>query len=355
MNDLKYPVMAEIVRCKRCILPSTYPGIYFNENGVCNFCENHPAQVYLGEDTLLKIINKKKGDRHPYDCLVPISGGRDSTFVLYQLKETYKLNVLAYHYDNGFVSNVAKENIERISKRMDIEVISLKAKNNLHCKYLGQLIRFNLRKSMAHTLFCLCSGCGNGIWGGAYKVATEKSIPLVVFGESNMESGRAKQIFTQKLTRTTSEKLKDIKDDPIQFLVRKYYSILLRRAFPLHDFTDIQKVNYYDYVNWDENIILETISSKLGWNSEPGMHSWRFDCKIHVLVNYIHNRLYGFTEKDELYSKMIREGMISRQEALRIIDASTSKTDHEMEIIKEVLEKLSLNIEEKRLILDSRP
>jgi len=62
-------------RCKLCILPETYPGIAFNEEGICNFCLNHKKRSVLGEDELKKVLYSRRGKK--YDCVVPVSGEED--------------------------------------------------------------------------------------------------------------------------------------------------------------------------------------------------------------------------------------------------------------------------------------
>ena len=340
--------------CNRCILPANYPGILFDEEGICNYCLNYETQTYLGESEFKRILSSINGKGGCYDCLVPLSGGRDSTFVLYQMKNRFKMNILAYNYDNGFVSSIAKQNIKRTAEKLQVEVVKLKSKRDIQCKNLRHLIKLGLNKSPENVLFNLCSGCGNGIWGGAYKIAKGERIPLVIFGESEIESGTAKTIISEGLVRTWKDKIRDAIKMPGNFLFRKYYSILLEKEFPLHDFTDIRKVNYYDYIKWDKNSILSVIQNELGWQSEAGNSSWRFDCKIHVLVEYMYKKLYGFTEKNERYSRMIREGMLTREDALSKINSYTGENEKEMEVINQLFDRLKLKNKERYSILNPK-
>ena len=82
-------------RCNRCILPDTVPGITFDEKGICNFCHSHSEESCLGEEALEKLISLIRSKDNKYDCIVPLSGGRDSTFVLYIARAVYNLKVLA--------------------------------------------------------------------------------------------------------------------------------------------------------------------------------------------------------------------------------------------------------------------
>jgi tRNA(Ile)-lysidine synthase TilS/MesJ len=316
------------------------------------YCLDYDSPKYLGVQAFEKILDTSKGKGNRYNCLVPISGGRDSAFVLFQMKKKFNLNVLAYNYDNGFVSSTAQQNVKNITENLGIDLVSMKSKRDIHRKNLRHVIKLNLHKSPEHLIPAFCEGCGFGIWGGAYKVAKEKGILLVIFGESKMESGTAKKILGERLRPGKKEKLKYVLKMPANFVFRKYYSILFEKEFPPNDFRDIQKINYYDYIKWDENEILSVIRNEMGWRQEEGMSSWRFDCKIHAVVSYLHKKLFGFTEQDELYSKMIRDNQITRDEALARLALNAKNDEKELEIVSQVFEILNLDQHEQEAILN---
>jgi len=338
-------------RCTRCILPETYPEIRFDEEGVCNYCRSYVPAAYKGEDALQELL-----DAHPsgseWDCLVPLSGGRDSTYTLLQLVTKYGRRVLVYNYDNGFVEKVAKDNIRAIAERLKVDVVSRASRNDAQCRLARHLTRMNLRKSPAHVMTALCSGCRNGIWGGAYAVARERDIPLVIFGESSMESGVFKRKYFPRFTPSSFEKALFMLKMPINFLQRKQAARLINREFPLSPADGvIRQINFFDYEEWNEKKILSAIQDRLEWRHQAGQSTWRFDCQIHALVNRMTYRLIGMTEKDELYSKMIREGQISRYEALEKISGKGMDAEQEKRVINAVLDRLQLNEKEKGKIL----
>lgn len=110
-------------RCKKCILPSNYPYIKFDENGTCNYCNSHIVNNYLGADALYGLIDKIKSENRKYDCLVGLSGGRDSSFLAYKLVNDFNMNVLAYSYNNGSMTECAIENVKKISEKLNIDTI----------------------------------------------------------------------------------------------------------------------------------------------------------------------------------------------------------------------------------------
>ncbi|MFV0266018.1 MAG: hypothetical protein ACK5HT_02675 [Draconibacterium sp.] len=338
-------------RCEKCILPDTYPQIQFDDDGVCNECKNYKAIEYKGEEALRKLLSDTVSHSE-WDCLVPLSGGRDSTFTLHQLVKKYKKRVLVYNYDNGFVEPIARENIQQIANTLGVKVIYHSSEDDLQCKNIRWITKQNISKTPGHVQAYLCSGCRNGIWGGAYKVAEEYNIPLIVFGESSMESGGFKRHIAPHFTPNMAEKLTFMIRHPHITLKRKIVEKKLHKQFPLpSELSNVQKINLFDYEKWDEDVILTTIRQELGWKQKENQSSWRFDCQIHALVNSMVYNMLGMTEKDELYSKMIREGMMTREEALERIYRSKEDIATELMVAEKVLNRMGMTDNEKKKII----
>lgn len=131
----------EMKKCKKCLLNETYPNISFSDEGICNYCESH---VHIGElneyyeekkqelDAIIKkAIEKRKTTGAPYDIIVPLSGGKDSAYVAYYLKNNYDVNILGLTYDNGFLTEYAKSNVWNNADKLDIDVVMIKPKLSL--------------------------------------------------------------------------------------------------------------------------------------------------------------------------------------------------------------------------------
>ena len=100
--------------CTKCVLPETYPGIEFNEDGVCNYCLSYKKMEYKGKEALEQLVKTtRKNHKGEYDCVMGVSGGRDSSYALYYLVKVLNLKVLAYTADHGYVPEPAKDNIKR--------------------------------------------------------------------------------------------------------------------------------------------------------------------------------------------------------------------------------------------------
>ncbi|MDE6047386.1 MAG: 7-cyano-7-deazaguanine synthase [Anaeroplasmataceae bacterium] len=109
--------------CTRCVNDRTIKHIHFDNKGVCNFCNSYDkiSPVLENQSYLDKVFqNKIKDHTHTYDVALGFSGGKDSTYVLYQLVNKYKLKVITYTLDNGFLSEEAKNKIDRLVKELGV-------------------------------------------------------------------------------------------------------------------------------------------------------------------------------------------------------------------------------------------
>jgi len=169
----------QITRCNKCILPSNFQYIDFDEQGVCSYCIKHQPVQPKPEVELLKILEKAKKTHRAYDALVPLSGGKDSTYALYLAKQKYDLNVLAFTYDNGFMSEIALKNIENVTRQLDVNHVFYKPSWDL----LKRLYRQVLLKSGE-----LCTVCSIGINNSILKISEAWHIPLILKGSMFTET-----------------------------------------------------------------------------------------------------------------------------------------------------------------------
>ena len=148
----------KIKRCSRCILPETLSDIKFDVKGVCNHCLKYESsfkdwgQIQERKaNEFAAIMEKARRLKRPYDCLVPLSGGKDSTFALYLATRIYGMKTLAITFDNGYLSNPAKDNIRNAlyCSKADHIYYSMNRKTQLNCsEYLS-------RKRVTFVLVCV--------------------------------------------------------------------------------------------------------------------------------------------------------------------------------------------------------
>ena len=113
----------EIQRCTQCILPATYPFIEFDADGVCQYCRGYEPNKLHGREALEAIFDQHRSADGSPDCIVAFSGGRDSSYGLHLIKNEFKMNPIAYSYDWGMVTGIARRNQARMLGQMGIEHI----------------------------------------------------------------------------------------------------------------------------------------------------------------------------------------------------------------------------------------
>ena len=169
-------------RCKKCVTPSSYPSTILNNERVCNYCIDYEKKYSkwcesktTRENNFINLINSAKSKSKKYDVLVPLSGGKDSTYILYLITKKYKCKTLCYNFDNGFQSEIAKKNIQSAIDASGADLVTFKPNSKL----LMRLYRHFLQ----HTgLFCPV--CMRGIYVGQFTTCKQFNIPLVLKGSS---------------------------------------------------------------------------------------------------------------------------------------------------------------------------
>lgn len=339
------------LRCKVCILPDTAPGIEFDNHGTCKYCNSHNKLEYKGESKLIKLLrNQKKGN---YDCIVPISGGRDSTYVLLKMVKDYQLNVLAVTYENPFTDPLAYKNVNSAISILGVDLIKIQDKNRIHERIFLQNVKTFLKNPDPAMFPILCTGCRAVIPYEIHKIAKKNNIHFIINGANPFEEtafktellnlGSDKELGRKEFTKSvlfllkrSSENLGYFKPLCIPVMIKDYlFSSHFTRNKEMSLFNTID-INLFSYLEWDELEIISRIKSELNWENNPEIAStWRFDCKVGLLKDFVYMNSLGITEKDDFYAKMIRENKITRSEAIE-------RLKHENKIYyKEILSLLN--------------
>ena len=119
--------ISKLRRCTKCLLPETFPGISFDGDGVCSVCNEYKYKKVIGEDALENQIANSKKENDKYDCIIPISGGRDSCYMLHYLVKEMHLKPIAYTYDWGMVTGLARRKIQLMCSEHGVEHILISA------------------------------------------------------------------------------------------------------------------------------------------------------------------------------------------------------------------------------------
>ncbi len=319
-----------IKSCKKCLLHTGLPGVEIDSEGLCKYCRKNEPFVPIGEDKLKKIFNNAQKKNPQYDALVPLSGGKDSTYVLYLACKKYNLNVLTYTFDNGFISDFAKKNIETSTNNCSCDHIWVKPSQDL----IDELYSITLKQSGE-----ICGICGIGIERSMLKISEAYRIPLILMGHSPTESNSftSENIYDQERLKAIFKQNPGISKNMVKrFLI--YPNLNFISSFI---YTKIgrfgRKINVLYYIDLPTDKEIGNILKKeIGWTEpENSEYTRHFDCLAEPFTNYIREKRFGVSRRLPQLCNMIRNNEISREKALEIIDKdATNKLPENLEQLK---------------------
>lgn len=319
-------------RCSKCVLPESTPNIVFDKEGICNYCHTYHKFRYKGESELLKLLDSQRRTDSKYDCIATISGGRDGCYTLLKLVKDYRMKVLAVNYENPFTDPQAKDNIENAIKALNVDIIRFKLKNNIHERTFRNNLILWFRRPSPALVPMMCIACKT-MWWHILQIAKEYKIRCIVSGSSPLEYASFKKELLH-VSRDEDPKLTFIKSiygvlketfkNPAYFnpsciptMVKGYlfgdpYAIGLRLVG--HNIT---RIDLFHYIEWDEQDVLSRIRSELNWDNPRKIErTWRFDCRVAHLKDFMYMKTLKMTARDDFYAKSVREGLITREGAL---------------------------------------
>lgn len=317
------------MRCSRCILPGTTPGITFDEKGVCNYCTSYELKFSNWEEvkeqrynSLVKILGYAKKLKRPYDCLVALSGGKDSTYTLYLLAEEFRMNCLTVTFDHGFMSNQAKINIKNAVERTGSDHIYYRLPPEKTIDMFGIFFR---------KTGDFCASCMRGINYAIELAANSYGIPLVVKGSgrrvqyiSQIESGNSNSSWYFKSimkNEQNADQYEHFFSSWKNYELSKLVELMLNMLrIPPHIMMKYLPyyIGIYDYVYEPYKKVVKILKEEMGWSSKDQSIE-HLDCLFHDVPSHLRTlRINGIT-KDTFYnSGLVRQGIITRDEAIRI-------------------------------------
>lgn len=303
---LKYNGGSEMKRCDTCLMPLS---IFKKIDDKCEYCSQvPPAKIedrYTEKD-IIEIANRSTGK---YDCLVPISGGRDSAFVLYYAKKILKLNPLAVHFNNGFITKEALSNVHNMTTNLGVDFIS----HSISSSFLRKLMKLFFMENGE-----FCTPCNRGKKYVAKKFATENNINMVFLGFSYaMDKNHITDDFNDNFDRGEAIFNEVVKGKLTKEEIEHYKEYLT-----LTDNTDpeIHMVHLPDMIDFDYHKINNVLTEELGW-SHPDGQFFHGDCYLNPFVDHlIHNR-FGYSEKQVFISNLIKYEYIDKEIGNKLIES----------------------------------
>jgi hypothetical protein len=321
-------------RCTRCILPETMPYIQFDEAGVCNYCHHykprnrpHPVEELFN---LVEPFRRANGD----DCIVPFSGGRDSCYGLHLIAKELKMKPITYTYDWGMVTDLGRRNISRMSAELGVENIIVaddiaKKRHNIAMNLAAWL------KSPHLGMVSILTAGDKHFFRHVETVKQQTGISLNLWGVNPLEVTHFKAGFLGVPPDFAEERvyshgaMKQLRYQWLRFKAMSqspgYFNSSLWDTLSGEYYRSFnKKTDYYhifDYWRWDEKIIDDTLINQYDWEIAPDTNTtWRIGDGTAAIYNYIYYTVAGFTEHDTFRSNQIREGDLTREEALALVE-----------------------------------
>ena len=334
MLDNNISSIEGLKRCSKCVLPETFPFIEFDDKGVCNYCNNYAVKDRKKRQTEFKnIISKYSISNGKQDCIVPFSGGRDSSYSIHYLVTELGMNPIAYTYDWGMVTDLARRNIARICGKLGIEHIIVAADIWKKRKYIRNNIIAWLKKPELGMVPLFMSG-DKSFFYYLNRLQQQTGILLNIWGENYLEKTDFKTGFAGIPPEFNKKRIYSMSIlNSIQFLEYMAKSAIKNPAYINSSLMDNIKgqfsrslmkktayYNFYDFYEWEESLVVDTIVKEYDWEfAIDTKSSWRIGDGTSAFYNYIYYTVAGFSEFDTFRSNQVREGQITRDYAINVL------------------------------------
>lgn len=341
-----------MIRCAKCLLPETHETIVIDSAGVCNICSARDFrdsainwEQRAGE--LAALVEEYRG-KYDYDCIIPYSGGKDSTWTLYYLVKNFGVKPLVVRFNHGFMRPVLQQNTERVIRTLGIDFHDFTP--NWHI--VRQLM---LRSLIDKGDFCW--HCHTGIFSYPMHVAVEKRVPLIFWGEPSAEYtayftyGEAEEVNEARFNRFVN--LGITADD---MFVRLGGAVDPRdlKPYTYPSLAALQELGYRSvclgtYIPWDPKSQSTVIESELGWSGDevenvpPGYRYEKIECSMQGVRDYLKFMKRGYSRPTHLAALDLRAGRISLEEARGMVEQYEGRRPPSLDVF---LELLSMSEEE---------
>ncbi len=331
-TDLINEKRKNLKRCTKCILPETMPYIRFNDDGVCSYCLHYKKAPKYNRKYLEKLLSKHRKNNGEPDCVIAVSGGRDSCYGLHLLVNEYGMNPLAFTYDWGMVTDISRRNQSRMCSQLGIEHIWVSADIKQKHKNIQRNVGAWLAKPDLGMIPIFMAG-DKQFYYYAHQVLKQNKLNLLIMCENRLERTDFKTGFcgvAPMHDRTSGFRLNIYQNIKLlsyylkQYIVNPRYvnKSLLDTIFAYFSFY-MMKHDYlllFHHHPWVEDEVNNVLLNQYGWETSSETSStWRIGDGTAAFYNYIYYTVAGFTEFDTMRSNQIREGHITRSEAVEYI------------------------------------
>lgn len=327
------------VICTRCIYDEDVPNISFNEQGTCNYCEihNNLDNLYptgdVGEARLEVLIKKIKaegtGKGKKYDCVIGVSGGCDSSYLVYKAVKM-GLKPLAVHFDNTWNSPVATQNIQKVLSKLKVDLFTIVVNNKEYDDIYRSFMLAGVKDIEAPTDI--------GLLTTMYKACAKYNLSYILEGHSFRTEGISPLGWLYM-------------DGKYIESVHKKFGTLPMKTFPnltilkflwYAIFTKVQRIRPLYYLDYNKEQVKTFLKNEFGWEWYGGHHlENRFTAFYH---SYFLPKRFGIDCRMLGYAASVRSGQLNRDEAFQYL---SEEPPYDAEIIS--LVKKRLGFSEQRL------
>ncbi|MBI3558081.1 MAG: hypothetical protein HY074_17595 [Deltaproteobacteria bacterium] len=335
--------------CAKCVLPSTFPNITFDQESVCNFCRKQETIDYRKFDATQKLefdetLQRNKGV-YQYDAICCYSGGKDSTYMLKMMIQDMGLNVLAYTLDNGFITEQSKQNIKKVTTALSVDHVFYSPSPAFMKKMYVESMLGELNKnrgSYKTRISDACLSCISLVNTHAARMALQMRIPMIFAG---FTPGQIPRAVIKNGYRHYKETWETQKDHFMKTLGSEADRFLNLRE----DGMDICQMSPFLVYEKSEKEILDSIRS-LGWIYPENLDGCSSNCALNAVGNLCHEKKFGFHPYAFELSQLIRKNLLDRDEALAKLSANVNDQS-----LEETLEKLGLSRADLEKLASPRP
>ena len=323
----------DLVRCTRCGLPETYETLEFDADGVCNVCRQQEFKKQHvdwaeREKEFAALVEQYRG-KHEYDCILPFSGGKDSTFTLYHMVTRYRVKPLVVQFNHGFMRPTLLENNERTFKKLGVDVLSFTPNWRLVRRLMLEAL---VRKGD------FCWHCHTGIFAYPMQVALKYNVPFILWGEPSSEytayydyrDNEVEEVDETRFNRfvnlgITAEDMEGMIKTDFDFDPRDLNPF---RYPPVRELKRIKarSVCLGSFIPWDTRTQSALIEKELGWKGEQveGM-PWdlypyeKIECYMQGVRDYIKFLKRGYARVTQMTALDLRNGRLTKEAADEIV------------------------------------
>ncbi len=324
--------------CSRCCTPETWEGIKFDNQNICSICKSAEDKMTIEwknkEHELNKIFKKYKNDNY-YECLLPISGGKDSTFQSFVLTKKYKLNPLAITHGQNWFSMTGRKNLENCLQKFDLDHLFFCASR----KKINYVAKKSLEK-----IGDACWHCHIGVGAFSWQTSLDWNIKLVVYGEAPADTD-ARGSFKKKQKFTPYGNIKNSAIVTSDKFISKNYNFkkLSNWSYPekkiLNKFNP-QILYLGQYMFWDEQKNIDYVSKHFGWLNSKVENTYKGyksnECIMAGVHDYINFLKRGIGRATVHASDDVRRGLITREQGFDLIKNNDIKKPHALEYYKKI-------------------